>query len=303
MVFIIIPNFSMTTGQKPHFQRLKNIWIKRHQKIRKDLWKKHKQSLQWMRDNTKQLVVGSATGLLMLTHPANATTITQSLLPPTTPAEERPAHTKDELIRQLTSALPGIVQSLSDDQEKQIGHILTTFFHVPASTTIEGKKLNQNYGIIGAEQHLVRYPGDSMYTHFENDEEKKYWSSGMAPGRGAWGYFANSRSELTQQDILREKYYIAVQTFLSPGWNKNSNNLYHFFKFRKMLVVNPENGNAVIVVIGDAGPAQNTGKHLGGSPEVMTYLERQDGGSKGPVLYYFIDDPHDTIPLGPIYTE
>jgi hypothetical protein len=32
----------------------------------------------------------------------------------------------------------------------------------------------------------------------------------------------------------------------------------------------------------------------------MTYLERVDGSQKGPVLYFFIDDPNDTIPLGPV---
>ena len=67
-----------------------------------------------------------------------------------------------------------------------------------------------------------------------------------------------------------------------------------------MLVVNPENGKAMVVVIGDAGPGQSTGKHLGGSPEVMKYLQRVDGKQKGPVLYFFIDDPEDRVPLGPI---
>jgi hypothetical protein len=65
-------------------------------------------------------------------------------------------------------------------------------------------------------------------------------------------------------------------------------------------VVNPDNGKAVVAVIGDAGPAAWTGKHLGGSPEVMVYLERKDGRQRGPVLYFFVDDPDDTIPLGPI---
>jgi hypothetical protein len=32
----------------------------------------------------------------------------------------------------------------------------------------------------------------------------------------------------------------------------------------------------------------------------MDHLERQDGGAKGPVLYFFIDDPNNNIPLGPI---
>ena len=67
-----------------------------------------------------------------------------------------------------------------------------------------------------------------------------------------------------------------------------------------MVLVNPNNGKAIVVDVGDAGPAEFTGKHLGGSPEVMRYLERVDGAQKGPVLYYFIDDPGDKIPLGPL---
>ncbi len=67
-----------------------------------------------------------------------------------------------------------------------------------------------------------------------------------------------------------------------------------------MLVVNPDNGKAIIADIGDAGPAEWTGKSLGGSPEVMKHLERVDGADKGPVVYFFIDDPKDNIPLGPV---
>jgi len=293
----------MTHRQKSHFQLLKDTWIKRHQKAQKQLWNNHKKSLRWLRDNSQQLVIGSATGLLMLTHPASAATISQHLLPPPTPPEERAAHTQAELIRQLATLLPETVQPLSDDQKKQIGHILTTFFRIPATTTLDGKQLNRSYGIIGAEQHLMRYPGDTMTTHFSQENEKQFWSSGMAPGRGAWGYFSSTRSKMSAQDVQREKYYIAVQTFLSPGWKENPNELYAFFKYRKMLVVNPENGKAVVVVIGDAGPAPKTGKQLGGSPEVMAHLKRQDGGVRGPVLYYFIDDPENTIPLGPISME
>ena len=67
-----------------------------------------------------------------------------------------------------------------------------------------------------------------------------------------------------------------------------------------MLVVNPHNGKAIVVVIADAGPAQWTGKQLGGSPEVMKYLERYDGTQVRGVLYFFIDDPNNEVPLGPI---
>jgi hypothetical protein len=122
----------------------------------------------------------------------------------------------------------------------------------------------------------------------------------MAPGLGAWRYFTDSSGTLTQRDIDREKYYIAVQTFLAPGFDSNPKDYTDFFKYRKMLVVNPQNGKSIVADIADAGPSPWTGKQLGGSPEIMNYLERFDGSQKGAVLYFFIDDPNDTIPLGPV---
>lgn len=206
------------------------------------------------------------------------------------------------LISDLSTSIPGEVRSLSNDEETKIGDLLSKAYGVTASASVGDLRLNRSYGLIGAEQHLARFPGDNMGSHFDgnNDDASKYYSSGMAPGLGAWGYFATSASSMTEEDNMREKYYIAVQTFLSPDFNNRVAEYRDFYKFRKMLVVNPQNGKAVIAVIGDAGPAEWTGKHLGGSPEVMKHLERVDGKARGPVLYFFVNDPDDTIPLGPI---
>ena len=69
---------------------------------------------------------------------------------------------------------------------------------------------------------------------------------------------------------------------------------------RKMIAINPHNGKAVVGVVADAGPAKFTGKHFGGSPEVMTHLNLIYGKKKGKVILYFVDDPNDEIPLGPV---
>ncbi len=130
-----------------------------------------------------------------------------------------------------------------------------------------------------------------------------YGSAGIAPGLGAWGYFVPSESQFSRKDKERERYYLAVQTFLAPGFAENVAKYRDFFKFRKMLVVNPKTGQAVVAVVGDAGPADWTGKHLGGSPEVMHFLGLAGGPRKGPVLYFFVDDPEDKIPLGPVKIE
>lgn len=294
---------------KPHYEHLKNKWLDQQKDLQKTLVEKHQDAFDWIKNTSKHFVVGSLGSLVMLSHPVTTSLTAQQQQITPVSAEvafaeqlDSPAFSpKTKLILDLSDILPQVVGPLTDDQEKVIGEKLSEHFDMKVSAELEGKRLNRSYGIIGAEQHLMRYPGDTMSSHFTTAEEAStYYSSGMAPGRGAWGYFAPSAGAMTQKDIDREKYYIAVQTFLAPGFAENVRDHYDFYKYRKMLVVNPENGKAVVAVIGDAGPAEWTGKQLGGSPEVMVNLERKDGKQRGPVLYFFIDDPDDTIPLGPV---
>ena len=294
---------------RAHYETLKSKWTQKHRELQKNLWDKHKEYLQphidKLQNAPKQIVAGSMAGLMILAQP-----VPSSLLAYTTDhvqANEQPAQpivTTAELLSELRTVVPAQVQPLTDDENTKTAGVLSKYYHMTITHNLNNMPLNRTYGIIGAEQHLRRYPGDTMSLHFDNPQDaEKYYSSGMAPGRGAWGYFTNSAGELTPHDVMREKYYIAVQTFLAPGWSNNIRGHYEFYKFRKMLVVNPDNGKAVVVVIGDAGPAQWTGKHLGGSPEVMKYLERVDGSGRGPVLYFFIDDPEDKVALGPIEVQ
>jgi len=288
-------------SQKPHYRHLRDKWIARHRELQGTLWSKHKDSLGWLGNKSKQLAIGSSLGgLLIFGLPQIQPVSTSNSLT----FNEQIAQDIDKsvfLISDLYNVLPKEVRHLTFDEEQKISDIIFRSFSIKATAVLNGKRLNRSYGLIGLEQHLARFPGDNMRSHFDTQEEaKKFWSSGMASGLGAWGYFASSKDKLSEKDKLREKYYIAVQTFLAPGFNENFAKFRDFFKYRKMLVVNPNNGKAVIAVIGDAGPAEFTGKHLGGSPEVMHYLERVDGSLKGPVIYFFIDDPSDTIPLGPI---
>ena len=284
--------------QSQHYKYLKKKWSNKHKRAQSKLWRKHSLALEWMQ-SARNAVIGSAAGLLLLTSPITTTVFSQLPSAGGTLQETSINH-QDQLKVALSQILPTEVVPLSETQEKDVGQLLTQLYKVPISAELDGKRLNRSYGYIGKEQHLMRYEGDTIATHFDTPEEALFADSGMAPGRGAWGYFTSSRGQMTERDKLNEKYYIAVQTFLAPGWRENPSELYKFFKFRKMVVINPENGKAMVVVIGDAGPGQSTGKHLGGSPEVMSYLERVDGRQKGPVLYFFIDDPDDKIPLGPI---
>lgn len=290
------------SAYRPHYEHLKNKWTDKQKTIQEALLEKHKDAITWIGKAGHNVAVGSLSSLLFLSQPIVNALPNQAL-----PVIQKDLTNKIEknifLIIDLSHVLPDSVRPLKPAEEDVVAQTLSRHFGFKVTADMAGKRLNRNYGYIGAEQHLTRYAGDSMATHFQADaDSQKYYSSGMAPGKGAWGYFASS-GNLSEKDILREKYYIAVPTFLSPGYAEHVNEYYNFFKYRRMLVVNPENGKAVVAVIGDSGPAVWTGKHLGGSPEVMSYLERVDGSQKGPVLYFFIEDQTDNIPLGPVETK
>lgn len=286
------------SGKSSHYRSLQKKWGEKHKEIKKVFSEKHQDALEILEEAPKQIAAGSLAATLALSSPVATTIIAPST--PTVSPDQSLLTKRNSLLSELNSFLPEPKEVLSPEEEQRGGEIISRYFGVSAAVELQGFRLNRAYGVIGAEQHLMRYPGDTMATHFKTEAETKYYSSGMAPGRGAWGYFASSAGEMTDEIVEREKYYIAVQTFLSPGWGERTKELYQFFKYRKMLVVNPDNGRGIVVVIADAGPAQWTGKHLGGSPEVMNYLSRVDGRARGGVLYYFIDESQGNVPLGPI---
>lgn len=286
-----------------HYEYLKNKWSVSNKQLHKSLWERHTHALQWVSNYAKHTAIGSVSAFMLLTAPVTATPVTLTI--PIVRNDVTNETAKQSLLMEdLSYGLPDKVQPLTPFQQQVIGQTLTRHFNIPVTATLQNIRLNSTYGYIGAEQHLARFPGDTIDSHFDSiNQANEFASSGMAPGLGAWGYFAQSQFQFSEIDKQREKYYIAVQTFLSPGYNNDVNTYSAFFKYRKMLVVNPQNGKAIVADIADAGPSEWTGKQLGGSPEVMHYLERVDGAEKGPVLYFFIDDTNNEIPLGPIETK
>ncbi|MBI2405552.1 hypothetical protein HYV21_00655 [Candidatus Microgenomates bacterium] len=286
----------------------------RHLEEQKKLAQKHPHALEFftkkalplskIRDHSaKALAAGALAGTLALTSPADKILAQAPALPP--PVFERllsagmilPENPEDYLKNQLDSFLPERPRPLTNDAEKNIGLLIERLTGIKARGTLEGEHLNTTYGYIGAEQHLPRFPGDTIFQHDEFRE------SGITLGRGAWGYFAPSRAQLTDDLIKKEKYYAVVQTMYLPDWERRLSYLRDWYKYRKVIMINTENGKAVVAAIADSGPAVWTGKQFGGSPEVMNEL----GGpryKKGRVLLFFVDDPQNQVPLGPVeYTK
>lgn len=247
-----------------------------------------------LRQRSSHLLAGVGLVGALITMPAP-----QSLSLPASPSQvsqpaENTFNSRQKLRSSLQDLLPHQPSRLSPDSASRIEQIIYDNTHVLAKAVLEDQTLNHHLGYIGFEQHLARFPGDSLSQHDEIQ------AAGMAPGRGAFGYFAKDRTLFTTREYLREKYYCVVQTLYLPNWNQDHRFLKDWYAFRKMIVINPVNGLSVVCDIGDAGPADWTGKQFGGSPETMEALDLNKGPRKGLVLMLFVDDPDNTIPLGPV---
>lgn len=280
------------------YQKLK---IK-HYDSEKELKKKHPNAVLFFKNKqlepgkirqhaAKLLTSGILASTLLLANP-------QIQLLQKTPQEQnistQALSVNQSLSADLSQILPNKITPLTPEQETQVSHLFYKYFNINAVSQLGSTKLNHCYGLIGAEQHLPRYPGDSLEQHQE------YLRAGITPGLGAWGYFAYSKNNLSDDLIEKEKYYVAVQTLYLPDWTTRFGYLRDWYKYRKVIVVNPINGNSIVCDIADAGPSWWTGKHFGGSPEVMAYLKLNVGMQKGPVVLYFVDDPEDKVKLGPL---
>ncbi len=279
------------SSKNPHYEYLRKKWVNKHKVITDTLVDKH----------LKNVALGSLGGLMLLTTPG-VDLNTHALLANGGDSKISEGQDVNKLLAaELKDKVPIEMRNLTPEEETRVAEVLSKDLGMNVKAEIDGKRLNRTYGMMGGEQHLYRYPGDTLQAHAKTTTDwAMYGSSGIAPGLGAWGYFTPSKAEFTEKDEQRERYYIAVQTFLSPGFAERVGEYRDFYKFRKMICVNPKTGQAVVTVIGDAGPGQSTGKHLGGSPEVMHELGIAQGPRKGAILYFFIDDPEDKIPLGPI---
>lgn len=197
----------------------------------------------------------------------------------------------EEIIGKMVSYVNMDVGHLPKEEELYLEQQLSDLLGFEVVAELEGKRLNHTIGIMGGEQHLIRYPGDTLEDH------DAYKEAGIAPNRGAFGWFTQD-GELTQKAILMEKYYFAVQTMYLSDWNSNHGELKPWYKFRKMIAVNPAEGLAVVAVVGDAGPAMWVKKQFGGSPEVIREGKIWSPKTRGRVLLLFVNDPNDEVPLG-----
>lgn len=197
-----------------------------------------------------------------------------------------------------------VLDKLRTDVRQPAGHLptqdelylaqqLSDMLGFEVCAELDNQRLNQTIGTMAALPHLRRSPTDTLVQHME------YREAGLANNRGAFGWFTEM-GQLTPAMKQAEQYYVAVQAQFVPEWNQNFKQLKIWYKFRKMLVINPAEEKAVVAVVGDLGPARWLQYQFGGSPEVVREANIWSMKTQGKVLLLFINDPDNRVSLGSI---
>ena len=301
---------------KRTFKLLNQKLEARREELLKEFVEKHQETSRWLeekginleeifRKGSRGVLTGLAAGVVLLSSGANGQ-VTENVQPVPSVQKQRIVESLigreagEQTLKDLLNGKISSKKGLTAAEERDITQIVSEQTGIKVTPVLDGNSLNTNYGSIGLEQHLPLYPGQTLTEHFQSQVGSLvYGKSGMTRNRGAFGYFAPNQLAVTQQAVDEEKYYVVVQTFLCPGWGKKPG-LEQWYSHRKVLVVNPENGRAVVGDIADSGPAVKTGKSYGGSPELMDQLGLYNQQTKGNVLVFFIDDTVSNPSLGPL---
>src|SRR2546430_298575 len=316
---------SIAASQKAKVHELSVLFAERERAVRARVRSRHAPHIEFLRQkgvflenlrdfSTNKVAAGTMAASLLLNplsaaanvsgQPTTHTATTQAAAAASPVLDTQIGSAEDHgvlFVQSLKTSVPAGSSDLTPDQADAVSKTIQDHMGLSSSTALGGYSLNRSFGLIGAEQHLYRYPGDNILEQLHTPSEfAMYAGSGIAPHVGAYGYFASSKAAMTPEAEQREKWYVVAQTFLSPQFRGSPNATAQFFKYSKFIVINPDSGQAVVGDLADAGPGEYTGKSFGGSPEVMNYLGYGGGPRKGRVIFMMIDDPNNQVPLGPI---
>ena len=185
---------------------------------------------------------------------------------------------------------------LEEDSELYLEQQLSDLLGFDITANLNNHRLLFSTGIMESAPHLKRSPTDCLEAH------TNYHEAGINRNRSAFGWFG-SNTELDQQAVNREKYYISIPLYFHSNWNLQHTELKSWYKFKKIVVINPAEKIAVVGVIGDIGPATYTRRQFAGSPELIHTGKIWSPQTSGRVLVLFVDDPEDKVALGPVYFD
>lgn len=173
--------------------------------------------------------------------------------------------------------------------EQQLSELLG--FSVTGS--LENQVVPYHTGTIQALPHLKRFPHDTLDLH------ERYVEAGLAEHRSIFGWFMTG-STLSAEDEMRERYFVSLPFTCQTEWQTHPQATSQWYKYRKVVVINPFDARAVVACVADATASSTLQYQLGGSPELIREGLFWSPAAVGRACTLFVDDPTNQIRLGPI---
>ncbi|MCB9812888.1 MAG: hypothetical protein H6772_00635 [Pseudomonadales bacterium] len=199
----------------------------------------------------------------------------------------------DAIFEKLVNLLVLPAGQLERESELYLEQQLTDLLGFDVAAKLDDQQLNHSTGLLGPEPHLKRYPNDELKNHDDVLE------AGIANARSAFGWFVN-HGQITPEATQFEKYYFSLQLYHLETWSSHYKELKEWYKFRKMIAINPMEKIAVVGVVGNIDHESQLKKQFGASPEIIREGMIWSPKSRGKILLMFVDDPENKVPLGPI---
>ncbi len=221
--------------------------------------------------------------------------VTQSLLSEKSAAEYIQQISHEEyfvVIEKLTEIMHTNATQVSPEELLYIEQQLSDLLGFSVTTELDGYRLQSNSGTIGAGQHLKRHPNDHL------DQHSAVKEAGLSPYRSAYGWLS-SQSPVDELTELREQFWVGVPVSASTNTFQDIQGTIQWFKYRKVLVINPSSQSFVVACIADR-LVDTPSRQFLGSPELIRSLNCWNPGSFGKVLIFFVEDESNQIPLGPV---
>lgn len=202
----------------------------------------------------------------------------------------------DSIVEKMIALLKLPAGQLEEESELYLEQQLSDILGIDLAVSLENQKLLFSTGIMKAVAHLKRSPTDSLEQHTNHHEAE------ISKNRSAFGWFSSS-SNFDLETIEKEKYFITLPLYFHPEWSKDYDLIKKWYKFRKVVVINPHEHIAVVCSVADIGPSTYTRRQFGGSPELIRTGKIWSPKSAGRVLVLFVEDLENTVPYGPIYFD
>jgi hypothetical protein len=180
---------------------------------------------------------------------------------------------------------------LQKEDELYLEQQLSDVFGFEVLAESESFRLPYTVGVMGARQHLRRFPEDRV------DDHARVPEAGLAVRRSAFGWFTEM-GQVTPNMIAAEQYTVSFAAELLSNWVAEENQLRELLRFHKVLVINPLEQLAVVAALGDTGPYQDLQVQFGGSPELIRDGRIWSIPAQGKVMVFLIHDGEKTVPLG-----